>query len=233
MLEEVLAAVDPPELNHARGQLVRCSTETPCRLVGYYAINDLQPIPTLARLRAIIDQSPAAELTGQRRDQLIIAFKDIAQSLAALRSEAETARRKASESALAEEVRQLLLEGVYIELALSAAQGLFDQEGPLEFTEEAYQRLKRHKVPFAGALRVVGADLPTPRQDDPRYLRLRECKPDVLKRQFETLRLRLTGRLQQLMALVGNRNSPVEEGASRPSPITVADLSVCAPGQGA
>jgi hypothetical protein len=48
-----------------------------------------------------------------------------------------------------------LIEAAYVELALAANRDLFDEALPLDFSEQAYHRLKRHKVPFAGAIMVL------------------------------------------------------------------------------
>ena len=108
-------------------------------------------------------------------------------------------RRKAQLSSLTEEIRQLLTEAVYIELALAANRDLFDDAMPLDFSDQAYQRLKRHKVPFAGAMKLVGAGLPIPRPDDSLYQRFRESKKDVLTRRFDAIRGKMTDRLRELI----------------------------------
>ena len=77
---------------------------------------------------------------------------------------------------MTEEIRQLLVEAAYVELALAANRDLFDDALPLDFSEQAYQRLKRHKLPFAGAMKLAGIGLPKPRPDDSLYLRFRESK---------------------------------------------------------
>lgn len=117
-------------------------------------------------------------------------------------------RRKSLLSSLTEEIRQLLLETVYVELALAANRDLFDEAVPLDFSEQAYQRLRRHKVPFAGALKLVGTGLPRPRADDALYLRWREAKKDVLTRSFDAIRSRMSDRLRELMEAKKRMDQP-------------------------
>ena len=95
----------------------------------------------------------------------------------------------------------MLVEAAYIELAQASNRDLFDEAMPLDFSEQAYQRLKRHKVPFSGALKLVGAGLPKPRSDDSLFVRVRDTKRDVLVRRFDAVRGKLTDRLRDLMEI--------------------------------
>ena len=70
----------------------------------------------------------------------------------------------------------------------------------MDFSDQAYERLKRHKYPFAGALKQVGGPLPRPRPDDSFYLKMKATKRDVLTRRFDTIRTKLGERLHQLVA---------------------------------
>ena len=69
----------------------------------------------------------------------------------------------------------------------------------LLFSEEAIRRLKRHKIPFAGALKLVDVSDVRPRSDDPKYIRLRDSYPDVLVRRFEATKIKLGDLLGQLV----------------------------------
>ena len=102
-------------------------------------------------------------------------------------------------SSLTEEIRQFLVEAAYIELALAANRDLFDEALPLDFSEQAYQRLKRHKVPFAGAMKLIGVGLPKPRSDDSIYLRFRETGKESLARRFDVIRGKVSDRLRDLI----------------------------------
>ena len=70
---------------------------------------------------------------------------------------------------------------------------------PLDFSEEAIRRLKRHKIPFAGALKLVDVSDIRPQSDDPKYVKLRDSYPDVLTRRFEATKLKLGDLLGQLV----------------------------------
>jgi hypothetical protein len=221
ILEDVLAVVDPPDGNGLCGEVIRCSLEAPWQLASYYSSHDRQSIPSLKKLTSIIGNGVLTELTGDQKDRLANTFSGLVQSLSAHENQAEEARRKARVSSLTEEIRQLLVEAVYVELALAANRGLFDEGLVLDFSEEAYQRLKRHKVPFAGALRVAGTGLPRPRPDDPLYLRLRESKRDALMRKFEAVRSKMTDRLRQLTAAWRNTPMMVEKNAVSTSAVAL------------
>ncbi|GIW85194.1 MAG: hypothetical protein KatS3mg107_0854 [Gemmataceae bacterium] len=95
----------------------------------------------------------------------------------------------------------MLREAVYVKLALAAYHGIGDEGFVLDFSETAYQQLKRWGIPFPGALRVAGTALPRPRPDDPLYLRLREFSKDALQRRFNAISLRIKRRLYQLRSL--------------------------------
>jgi len=220
ILEDVLAVVDPPDGNGLCGEVVRCSLEAPWQLVSYYSSHDSQPIPSLKKLKSMIDNGVLTELTGEQKDRLANTFSGLVRSLSAHENQAEEARRKARVSSLTEEIRQLLVEAVYVELALAANHGLFDEGLVLDFSEEAYQRLKRHGVPFRGALRKAGIGLPWPRPDDPLYLRLQESKRDALVRRFEAVRSKMTDRLRQLTA--AERSTPTMLDKNAASPLAIA-----------
>lgn len=200
ILEDVLAAVDPPKETGLSAEVVRCWIDTPWQLVAYYGARGGQPIASLAKLRSILDNGAVAELTAEQKDRFARAFGELVQSISGRANQADQDRRKARVSSLTEEIRQLLVEAVYIELARAAHGELFDEGLVLDFSEETYQRLKRHGVPFPGALRVAGTGLPRPRPDHPLYQRLRESKREALVRKFEALREKMTDRLRQLMA---------------------------------
>ena len=108
---------------------------------------------------------------------------------------------KAHVASLKEAIRQLLLLAAYVELAQTENRGLFDEGEalPLDFSEQAIRRLKRHKIPFAGALKLVDVSDVRPRSDDPKYIRLRDSYPDVLTRRFEATRTKLGEYLGQLV----------------------------------
>jgi hypothetical protein len=81
------------------------------------------------------------------------------------------------------------------------------EEIPLDFSDQAIRRLKRHSVPFAGALKLVDICDLRPCPEDPDYIRLRDSYPDVLTRRFEAIRIKLGELLGQL---VQAQRTPVE-----------------------
>ncbi|MBV8268853.1 MAG: hypothetical protein JO252_21210, partial [Planctomycetaceae bacterium] len=113
--------------------------------------------------------------------------------------QAAQVRHKAHLASLTEEIRQLLLQAAYIELAQAANRDLFDEEMPLNFSELAIQHLKRHKYPFAGALKMVDVSGLCPRPEDPKYARIREQQKEVLSRRFEVIRSKLGEALANLV----------------------------------
>ncbi len=93
--------------------------------------------------------------------------------------------------ALAEEIRDLLLQAAYTELLKASSDGLFRTEDRAGFSLETVHRLRRHKFPFAGALKAVAVTGLKPSATDPRYLKLAQTRPDHLDRRFETFRDRI------------------------------------------
>lgn len=164
-------------------------------VTAYYDVHDATHVSTLAGLRRCLNSPDAVTLDANLRSELERRFTEATQSRLAQEQKAAEDRRKSHLSSLTEEVRQLLIEAAYIELALAANRALFDEALPLDFSEQAYQRLKRHKVPFAGALKIAGTRLPRPCPDDAPYLRYRDSKKDVLHRRFDAIRSKLTDRL--------------------------------------
>ena len=133
-------------------------------------------------------------------------------------SASDEGRRLARESSLVEEVRQLLQEAAYVELARAYQRDLFDQSMPLEFSLQTYEHLRQQKVPFAGAMRLVGDCLPSLRPDDTLYLKLRDARKDVLTRRFEGVRARLIEGLRQLVDIRKLAADSHESGAAAQTP---------------
>jgi SNF2 family DNA or RNA helicase len=201
ILEDVLKAVDPPDSNDHCGQIVRYYCESPRQLVSYYSLQDGQIIPSLEKLISIIGKNNLAQFTKEKKEHLDDSFRRRVQSASAQEKQAEQARHQTRVASLTEEIRQLLREAVYVELARAAYHGLWDEGFVLDFSEKAYQQLKRRGIPFPAALRVVGTDLPPPRPDDPLYLRLQECSKDALQRRFKAISSRIERQLHQLSDL--------------------------------
>ncbi len=173
-------------------------------VVGYYGPGkDDQPqaILTFASLRKRLDEEPTQTLTNDDMDQVRGRFIEAVERLGDQDHLVADQNHKAHVASLNEAIRQLLLLAAYVELAQTANRGLFDEgeDLPLDFSEEAIRRLKRHKIPFAGALKLVDVTGLRPSPDDPKYIKLRDSYPDVLTRRFEATRIKLGEVLGQLV----------------------------------
>jgi SNF2 family DNA or RNA helicase len=198
LLHEVLDVVEQPHEAKDAGVVARCSLRQVA--VGYYG-PPIVAVTSLGQLEKALDSNPAVLFVLAQRGSLEHAFAESVRNRLRTEEKAADDRRKAQLSSLTEEIRQLLVEAAYIELSQATIRDLFDEVLPLDFSEQAYQRLKRHKVPFSGALKLVGAGLPKPRSDDSLFVRLRETKRDALVRRFDAVRGKLTDRLRDLMEL--------------------------------
>jgi hypothetical protein len=137
----------------------------------------------------------------------------------------DQARHQTRVASLTEEIRQLLRENIYVKLALAAYHGIWDEGFVLDFSEKAYQQLKRWGIPFPGALRVAGTDLPRPRPDDSLYLRLQECSKDALQRRFNAISLRIKRRLHQLRSLQDDFAAITKTDATAVPPVAFVCLA--------
>lgn len=199
LLAEVLGVMDQPLTTQSASTVGRCRLLSASQTTSYYSLEKNDSIPTFARLTDVLKKQCLANAEDGHSEQIKADFVAATKSQAEHEAKAADDRHKARLSSLREEVRQLLTEAAYAELAMAANRDLFDEPLPLDFSEAAYQRLKRHKVPFSGALKLAGANLPKPRSDDPVYLRLRETKRDALKRRFDVIRDKLIERLGELV----------------------------------
>lgn len=206
LLEDVLSVVEPPQDNHDSGVIVRCSLDGAWSASGFYRLSDKSLIPSLSKLHPALDELAAVPITADQRHERESRFADAVRHRLTRDDKAATDRRNAQLSSLTEEMRQLLVEAAYVELALATNRELFDEALPLDCSEQAYQRLKRHKVPFAGAIKVAGTGLPRPRPDDPLFVRLSASRKDTLVRRFDAVRGKLTDRLRELIEA---RNHPI------------------------
>ena len=158
-------------------------------------------ILTFASLRKRLDEEPPQTLTNDHMDQVRGHFIEAVERLRVQDHLVADQNHKAHVASLKEAIRQLLLLAAYVELAQTANRGLFDEgdDLPLDFSEQAIRRLKRHKIPFAGALKLVDVSDIRPRSVDPKYIRLRDSYPDVLTRRFKATRIKLGEHLAQLV----------------------------------
>jgi hypothetical protein len=204
LLNEVLGDVDPPTTVESDGFLTRCQVGSPVPLIGYYAPgNDGQPEPilSLASLRKLLDGDSPPKFPTDQMDLVRQRFLEAVEQYRTQDALVAEQNHKAHVASLKEAIRQLLLQAAYIELAQTANRGLFDEgeDLPLDFSEQAIRRLKRHKIPFAGALKLVDVSDMQPRSNDPKYIRLRDSYPDVLTRRFEATKVKLGETLRQLV----------------------------------
>jgi hypothetical protein len=217
LLEDVLSVVESPHDDRRNGVIARCSVDGAWSASGYFRLNDASAVPTLDKLRTALDDSSTTPVTPQQQHELETRFADSVHCRLTQDDKAANDRRNAQLSSLTEEIRQLLVEAAYIELALATHRDLFDEALPLDFSEQAFQRLKRHKVPFAGAIKLAGAGLPRPRPDDPLFIRLRESKKDVLLRRFDGIRGKLTERLRDLIDARNHTPAASHATATKPA----------------
>jgi SNF2 family DNA or RNA helicase len=199
LLADVLGVVDPPQDRQHTGILARCSEDGHSPAVGYYSLVDNGAVGSLAKLIVTLDGQPVVDVTSMKRKELEDGFAEASRKRRLWELKSSDDRRKAQLSSLTEEIRQFLVEAAYVELAVAANRDLFDEALPSDFSEQAYQRLKRHKVPFAGAIKLVGTGLPKPRSDDSMYLRFRESGKDALARRFDVIRGKISDRLRDLI----------------------------------
>ena len=198
LLQEILGVVEQPHVAKDAGVVARCSLRKVA--VGYYGPS-IVAVTSLGQMEKALDLKPPGQIASAERERLERTFAESVQNRLRTEEKAAGDRSKAQVSSLTEEIRQMLVEAAYIELAQASNRDLFDEAMPLDFSEQAYQRLKRHKVPFSGALKLVGAGLPKPRSDDSLFVRVRDTKRDVLVRRFDAVRGKLTDRLRDLMEI--------------------------------
>jgi SNF2 family DNA or RNA helicase len=204
LLDELLGALDLPTTGESNGFLTRCQVGAPAPLVGYYALgSDGQPEPVLSltALRMLLDGDAPPKLSSSQMGQVRERFREAVEQYCNQDARVAEQNLKAHTASLKEAIRQLLLQAAYIELAQAANRGLFDEgeDLPLDFSEETIRHLKRHKIPFAGALKLVDITGLRPREDDPKYIRLRDSYPDVLTRRFDAIKIKLGELLRQLV----------------------------------
>jgi hypothetical protein len=204
LFEELLQDVEPPEPRESGRFLARCRVGEPFPLVGYYRPGkDGQPEPVLSlgSLRTWLDSGAPPTGSTDQFGQVRARFLEAVEQYRTRDSLVAEQNHKAHVASLREAIRQLLLQAAYIELAQTANRGLFDEgeDLPLDFSDQAIRRLKRHKIPFAAALTLVDVSDMHPSSDDPKYIRFRDSYPDVLVRRFEATKVKLGELLAQLV----------------------------------
>jgi hypothetical protein len=206
LLAALLASVAPPDEVTQGGQLARCSATAPVERVGWYAVDGelVTPIRRLSHLHGALRSF--GKVMSVAETVVAAARRRFDQEMAPIcEQEANTVRmqERSRAEALAEEIRDLLLQAAYVELAKSAADGIFGTERGVGFSVESVRRLRRHKFPFAGALKAVAVDRLTLSATDPKYEKLSQSRGDQLDRRFEAIKNRLAELLPQYVEVVG------------------------------
>ncbi len=217
LLANLLGTVDPPQVVTKDGRLIRCAAFHPLERVGWYvaANRSVLPIHTHSHLLETIDQpKDGKEMTDAA---LSLARSHFEQGMAPIREQeavtAQTQQRSRAET-FAEEIRDQLLQAAYIEIIRTAMDGLFSADGSRGFSVESVRKLRRHKYPFAGALKAVAVDSLNLSATDPRYLKLAQSRGDQLERRFEVIRNRIA---ELLPRYVEWKNAPGQTHSESPS----------------
>jgi SNF2 family DNA or RNA helicase len=205
LLNELQQAVEPPPTTKSEGVLARCQVGAPVPLVSYYAAGDdgePEAVLSLDSLRKLLDGDQPPKFPADPMDRVRGIFLNAVEQYRTRDAQVAEKNHRAHVASLKEAIRQLLLQAAYIELAQTANRGLFDEveDLPLDFSDQAIRRLKRHKIPFAGALRLVDVSDIQPRPDDPKYIRLRNTYPDVLERKFASTKAKISDLLVNLVS---------------------------------
>jgi superfamily II DNA or RNA helicase len=211
LLNDILASVDAPTERPDQGHILRLHATTPVERVGWYTslADQVQPITSLGALRAAlaVETHPSvladSAITAARTlfDRAYRPFCD-----AAIR--ATQAQERGRAETLAEEIRDHLLQAAYVELARTAEEGMFASDGGAGFSLESVRRLRCHKYPFAGALKLVSIDELILSPADPKYQRITQARGNTLDRRFESIRNRLRELLEQYVATSSAERSP-------------------------
>ena len=85
-------------------------------------------------------------------------------------------------------------------------------DGGAGFSVETVRRLRRHKFPFAGALKAVIVDDVHLSATDPKYVKLAQSRRDQLDRRFEAIKGRLAELLPQYVEFVARKGKKDSEG---------------------
>ncbi|MBN1856437.1 MAG: DEAD/DEAH box helicase family protein [Dehalococcoidia bacterium] len=99
----------------------------------------------------------------------------------------EEMRQRTEQAAVLEKARLLLLQATYVDLAMSAQRGLFDQGNLAGFTEDAVLNLRRHGYPFAPLIRLVGTEGIKPTPTDSDWTSIQDMSGAAMKRKWDAL----------------------------------------------
>lgn len=207
----MLDIVPAPHQRQEAGAIIRCEAEADWPVVAYWDGSEARPLQTLSEVR----RASAAEgvpCDGEILEQLTNDFAhEVCGALLQDQVAAEN-RHRAKASSVLEDIRQLLAEAALADLAKATQPDLFEDQAPVDFSEQAYVNLRRHGVPFPGALRIAGVDLPKPEPDDQTFLHLKGLRRDTLVRRFDALKSRLSERLRDYVALRGASKPVADDG---------------------
>jgi hypothetical protein len=162
--------------------------------VGWYAVGE-QPITSIRSLSHLRDALGSARKETDSGQKVVVTVRQsFDQAMAPIREQGAKllqGQGRSRAEALAEEIRDLLLQAAYVELVKAGVDGMFARDGGAGFSVETVRRLRRHKFPFAGALRAVAVEGLTLSRADPKYVKLTQTRPDQLARRFEAIRNRI------------------------------------------
>jgi hypothetical protein len=162
LLDDVLNVVNAPRVGESIGAVARCATVGGRTASQYFELQNQTPLRSIDTLQSAIDTELNVGLSAASRAELEQRFRDSLQFRRSQDAKAAADWKNSRVSSLSEEVRQLLTEAAYVELAIANHRDLFDENMPLDFSEQAYHRLKRHGIPLAGAIKLAGQGLPRP-----------------------------------------------------------------------
>jgi len=96
----------------------------------------------------------------------------------------------------------LLLQAGYLELVKASSDGMYAVDSGAGFSIETVRRLRRHKFPFAGALKTVPIDGLKLSPTDPKYVKLAQTRADHLERRFDAIKNQIAELLPQYVTAV-------------------------------
>jgi hypothetical protein len=158
------------------------------------------PVVSLRVLRTVLDGPPGEATAGLDASAVRGLFEAAYRPVREGVEKTVRDRERSLAESRAEEARDLLVQAAYVDIARTAADGLFGAGGSAGFTPETIANLRRFKVPFAGALRKISIDGLALAPTDPRYVQVAQSRRDVLDRRIEAIKARLGEVLTQYMA---------------------------------
>lgn len=225
LFEQLLEKFGFPAKSDIDSGLVRYHVKSPVMFCTYYGVDEksFQRLDSLEGFKQYLDSVQELRLPTEnvlesaRQD-----FESLITNEADRLEKIEDAQERGRVLALREEVRRLLLKAALIEIALAQHQTMFDEQVFLDFNEEAILQLKRHKYPFTGLIRKlteVGAlQGLRPSPTDSFYLRIKDQRPELLRRRFEGIR----ETAEKLLSAIASTTTMAEESLSDTDDLFIA-----------